>query len=46
MKGVEQALQDLSDVKNPSALISLKFCEKETNHLSGIEKFKNLVKST
>ena len=46
MKGVEQALQDLSEIKNPSALVSLNFCEKQKTHLSGIEKFKNLVNFT
>ena len=35
--------QELANVKNPSALVSLQFCNKEKEHLPGLEKFKNLV---
>lgn len=43
MKTNELVFHDLGNVKNPSALVSLQFCNKEKKNLSGIEKFKNLV---
>ena len=43
MKNIDLAGHDLLNIKNPSALLSAKFCNKEKENLAGIEKFKNLV---
>ena len=46
MTSTSSSLKELDDIDKPSASISLIFINKRKTSLSGLEKFKNLVKST